>query len=107
MSETLTRVQSLVAQEAARVSDHAYEELAKDGIFADELFINVAAAIVVEDYPTAAKGPSVLVLQHDAEGRPVHVLWGIPKGQEAPAVIVTAYRPDPARWSNDFLRRKL
>jgi hypothetical protein len=22
------------------------------------------------------------------------------------AVLVTAYRPDPARWSEDFLRRK-
>jgi class 3 adenylate cyclase len=32
--------------------------------------------------------------------------WGIPRGQTAPAVLVTAYRPDPARWTDDFLRRR-
>jgi len=24
----------------------------------------------------------------------------------SPAVLVTAYRPDPGKWSTDFLRRK-
>lgn len=27
--------------------------------------------------------------------RPNHVVWGIPIGKSSPAVIVTAYRPDP------------
>ena len=26
---------------------------------------------------------------------------------DSPAVLVTAYRPDPERWSDDFLGRKL
>jgi hypothetical protein len=95
-----------VARQAVRVSDHAYDKLIKDDLFAVELFIGIARAVVVEDYPTAANGPSVLLLQQDFEGRPVHVVWGIPKGQETPAVIVTAYRPDPSRWSSDFTRRK-
>jgi hypothetical protein len=34
------------------------------------------------------------------------VVWGIPKGQEKPAVVVTAYRPDSNKWSDDYLRRK-
>ena len=38
--------------------------------------------------------------------RPIHVVWGIPWGQISPAVLVTAYRPDPARWTEDFLRRR-
>jgi hypothetical protein len=29
------------------------------------------------------------------------------EGFEAFVVAVTAYRPDPERWSKDFLRRKL
>jgi len=24
----------------------------------------------------------------------------------SPAVLITAYRPDPERWSDDFMRRK-
>jgi hypothetical protein len=30
----------------------------------------------------------------------------IPRGEVSLAVLVTAYRPDPERWSDDFTRRK-
>jgi hypothetical protein len=49
--------------------------------------------------------PSVLVLQHDRNDQPVHVMWGVPKTTGRPAVLVTAYRPAPERWTPDFKRR--
>jgi hypothetical protein len=106
MSDTLTRVKALVATGKVRISDHGYDELADDGILATDVLDGAHAAILVEDYPQFGKGPSVLVLQQDAGGKPIHVLWGIPKGHAEPAVMVTAYRPDPGRWSNDFMKRK-
>ena len=106
MSDTLTRVNGLVAEGKVRVSDHGYDELADDDILAIEVVGGAAHAVVVEDYPQFGKGPSVLVLQKDAADRPIHVLWGIPRGYSEPAVVVTAYRPDLARWANDFMRRK-
>ena len=106
VSETLDRVRALVAFGRARISDHGYEQLLADDILAIDVLAGAATAVVVEDYPNAAHGPSVLVLQHDHDGKPVHILWGIPAGRMEPAVVVTGYRPDPARWSEDYLKRK-
>jgi hypothetical protein len=105
MSETLRRVLALVLSGDYLISDHGFDELAKDGILPGEAIAGIAAAIAVEDYPDRRRGPSVLALQHDVNGRPIHVLWGIPAGQRRPAVLVTAYRPDPDLWDIDFKQR--
>ncbi|MFP4130775.1 DUF4258 domain-containing protein [Thiohalospira sp.] len=106
MSALLERIQGLVRAGEVRISEHGYDELADDGISARELLSGVGDAVLVEDYPDYPKGPCSLVLQWDARGSPLHAVWGIPKGHDAPAVLITAYRPDPARWHSDFRKRR-
>jgi len=106
MSETLARIVDLVRAGAVRISAHGYDEIAEDGILAGEVIDGVEAAVVIEEYPAYPKGPCLLVLQRDGRENPIHVVWGIPRGQTSPAVLVTAYRPDPARWTEDYLRRR-
>jgi len=105
MSRTLRLVRDLVDRGEVRISAHGYDELAADRILIRDILTGVSEAIVVEDYPDYPKGPCVLALQRDHEGHPVHVVWGIPRGASAPAVLVTAYRPDPAQWADGFTRR--
>ena len=106
MSELVERVRDLICAGEVRISDHGYDELAEDGLTARELLAGVLMSVIVEEYPDYPKGPCVLLLQKDREGKPVHVVWGIPNGYNKPVVLVTAYRPDPERWDEEFLRRR-
>jgi hypothetical protein len=106
MSETLRRVQALVLRGEYIVSRHGFRELAADDIVAEDAISGAASAIAVEDYPDSRKEPSVLVLERDRNGRPIHVMWGVPRGAGTPAILVTAYRPAPERWTADFMKRK-
>jgi len=106
MNEFLGRIRELIESDAIRYSAHAVRELAADGILIGPLLAGIRDAVVVETYPDYHKGPCILVLQRDEFGQPVHLLWGIQKGHDAPAVLVTAYRPLPSQWSADFTRRK-
>src|SRR3990167_7236098 len=106
MSMTFDKVCALVQRGEVRVSDHGYDEMSDEDILARDVLAGVSDGVVVEDYPMYAKGPCVLVLQKDLDQQPIHVVWGIPKDLSSPAVVVTAYRPNPDLWSEDFTRRK-
>lgn len=105
MSKFLKKIIELVDKNDVRISNHGYEELVKDQLSVREIMIGVSSAELIEDYPTFPKGHCCLVRQYDKERKYIHVVWGIPKGVSCPAVLVTAYRPDPDKWSKDFLRR--
>lgn len=106
VSNTFDRIRTLVSEGSIRISAHGYDELAADGLSARELVEGVYAAEVVEDYPDYAKGPCVLLFQRTTDGRPVHAVWGLPAGHPSPAVLITAYLPDPERWDAGYRRRR-
>ena len=106
MNEIFKAILELIERKEIVISNHGYDELADDRIFVHDILAGIKEAIVVENYPEYPKGPCVLLLQKDSNGNSLHVVWGIPKGAASPAVLVTAYRPDPDVWSKDFLRRK-
>lgn len=106
MSKRFEEIRRLVQKGAVRVSEHGYDELSADGILARDVVEEVADPVVVEAYPDYPKGSCVLVLQKDGKNQPIHVVWRIPKGHSSPALLITAYRPDPELWESDFLRRR-
>ncbi|MCV9997036.1 DUF4258 domain-containing protein [Pararhizobium sp. YC-54] len=106
IDDILLAVGHLIADGKVGVSLHAVDELSKDGLLIEPLIDDFANGIAVEEYPAYHKGPCVLVLQRDEFGLPVHLLWGIPAGKTEPAVLITAYRPDPDKWNDDFTVRR-
>jgi Domain of unknown function (DUF4258) len=106
MDEFLNLIRHLVEEGKFEVTAHAYVELNNDSLVATEIVASLAAAVVVEFYPDYHKGASILVLQKDGDDFPVHALWGIPKGKQEPAFLITAYRPSSSKWTTDFLTRK-
>jgi len=106
LSGLLERIRALIGAGEVRISDHGYDELTEDQLTAREVIAGVQEALVVEEYPDYPKGPSILLLQKDRAGVPMHVVWGIPKGYDKPVVLVTAYRPDSERWDKSFMKRR-
>ncbi len=106
MSKTLEKIQALAVTSDILISEHGYDELSNDNLTAREIVEGIKKAVLIEDYPDYPKGAAVLVLQKDSLGNPVHAVWGIPKGHSRPAVLVTAYKPDPQRWNRSLTGRK-
>ena len=106
MSKTFDRIRSLISEGRVRISEHGYDESAADRLIVRELIESVEAAEVIEDYPDYPKGPCVLLLQRTQDGHSVHTVWGVPAGRTSPAVLITAYLPDPEKWEPGFKRRR-
>ena len=106
MSEILRLVQDHVANGRVRLSQHGFRKIQERSIEYDEILAGLARAELIESYPDYVHGPSMLVVQHDFQGEPIHVIWGMPKQGPQFASIVTAYRPDQNLWDTGMTRRK-
>ncbi len=106
MSNTFEAVKALVRTGKVAWSNHATDQAADDLIEPRQVEQTAQDGEVLEDYPTYAKGPCVLVLQW-IEGQPIHVVWGIRQGTTEPAVVVTVYRPQPPKWLDPRTRGSL
>lgn len=107
MNTLFNRLCALIEKDEVLISEHGYEELSEDHLTAKEIIAGVSVGTIVEEYLDYHKGPCLLLLQRDLSERPIHAVWGIPKNKENPAVLITAYRPDPLRWDHSFTRRIL
>ncbi len=80
------------------------EEMIADDLLESDIAMATAGAELVEDYPTAFPFPACLLLGWVAPDAPIHMVWAFDAATDY-AVLVTVYRPDPARWSADFRQR--
>jgi Domain of unknown function (DUF4258) len=107
VSDFFLKIKNLLEQDDFLITDHAFRELAEEEIAFEEIRRAIQTAVVVEEYPNYHKGPAILVLTLSEQGRAIHSLWGIPKGELRPATLITAYLPDAAKWEPDNKTRKM
>lgn len=101
----ITDIIEAIRANRVRITDHADEEAQADRLRIDEVFFSVFCGEIIEDYPTDSPYPSCLILGRTFTGDPVHSVWAYNE-QNAWAVLITVYRPDPARWLH-WRKRKM
>ena len=92
MSALVDRPKAIVCCECYAITAHAFVKLEEDALIAGDVVSGLIVAVVVEEYPDYYGGPSVLILQRDRHGGPVHAV-GIPKDKPEPGDLFTAYQP--------------
>ena len=87
-----------------RITDHADEEVQADHLSFDEIFTSVLQGEIIENYPDDKPYPSCLIYGKTFSREPVHSVWAYHQ-ETRWAVLITLYRPDPARWLDWRTRR--
>lgn len=88
---------SAIRNSRVRITDHADEEAVNDGLTFDEIYFSVMHGHIIEEYWHDKPYPSCLVMGKNFAGEPIHSVWAY-NANNGWAVIITVYRPDPARW---------
>jgi hypothetical protein len=107
----LEALREAVERGLVHVTDHADEEANNDSLSLEEIYESLGSGRVIEDYPEDRPYPSCLVMgychqrKQERDAEPVHSVWAYNESSGF-CVLVTVYRPDSARWSDDYEKRR-
>ena len=83
---------------------HAVRRMFQRDIFEEDVELLLKEGKIIERYDDDFPLPSLLISGADAEGHPLHVVAGINNAEKI-IVVITAYEPDPLKWSDNFTGR--
>lgn len=101
----LAWIHDAIRLDRIRITNHAVEEAEDDRLLLDEILASVLSGELIEDYPRDKPYPSCLIYGRNQEGQAIHSVWAYNEDTDW-AVLVTVYRPDPARWIDWTTRKK-
>ena len=84
------------------LTQHSRKRFAERGISIDDIVFVFKTGEIIEQYPDDTPFPSCLILGYSGE-RALHIVASI---DEALIYIITAYAPDPEKWTADLKTRK-
>ncbi len=83
---------------------HASQRMFRRDIHEDDVETVLKKGEIIERYDEDLPLPSLLINGRTSERKPLHVVAAI-NHTERIIVIVTAYKPDKAKWTSDFSGR--
>jgi uncharacterized protein DUF4258 len=88
-------------------SRHAIARLVVHRLSREEVEMALGACTIIEEYPDGHRAlPDCLVLAWLRASEPFHAVIAVDTPNDR-VFVVTVYRPDPARWFDDWIRRRL
>lgn len=85
-------------------SRHAVERMFARDLHKDDVLQVIRTGDVIAEYPDDSPYPSCLLLGF-VHSDPVHVVLAT-DSQTDTGIVVTAYRPEPEVWNDDFRTRR-
>ena len=101
----LNEIKKLCQLQRFHWTDHAFKRMLQRGITTNEIAEAITDGEIIEEYPDDYPYPSCLLLGCSIAGRYLHVVCSI-NTDDNMLWIITAYIPDPTKWSADFKIRK-
>lgn len=85
------------------VSEHAAMRFRQRGLKAKDIRAAVNSGEIIEQYLDDYPFPSCLIIGKSLDGKCIHVVMS---DEGSMSHIITAYYPDPDKWSENFKIRK-
>jgi hypothetical protein len=99
----LEQIRSQADTENIRITQHAQQEMAEEGIILNEVLEAIATGQILENYPEHRRGACCLLNGVTKEGRPLHIVCTTARPV---LIIITVYQAKPPKWTTPTQRRR-
>lgn len=83
---------------------HATRRMFQRDIAEEDIELLIREGNIIESYDDDFPFPSLLINGKALSGKPLHVVVAVNRLEKI-LVVITAYEPDPLKWSKGFIRR--
>lgn len=98
----LGNIQGQALRDDVRITLHAQQEMAEEGIAIEELLETIARGHILENYAQHRRGACCLLSGATESGRPLHVVCTTARPT---LIVITVYEPKPPKWVTPVQRR--
>lgn len=99
----LEQIRAQADLENVRVTQHAQQEMAEEGISLDEVLEAIATGGILENYPDHRRGACCLLNGVTNNDRSLHIVCTT---AQPVLIIITVYEPKPPKWITPTQRRR-